>query len=100
MTKASDKPQVNNQTIAEILGQIGDYLEMQKVQFKPRAFQKVSQTIDSLEEEVAEIYKRGGVKGLMEIPGIGMGIAQYIEEIIKTGHSKYYEELMHDTPVR
>ena len=96
----AQKIESTNRSIAEVLGQIGDYLEMQKVQFKPRAFQKVSQTIDALEEEVTEVYKRGGIKGLMEIPGIGMGIAQYIEEMLKTGHSKYYEELAHDTPVR
>jgi DNA polymerase (family 10) len=94
------KIEPTNRSIAEVLGQIGEYLEMQKVQFKPRAFQKVSQTIDALEEEVAEIYKRGGIKGLKEIPGIGEGIAKYIEEIINTGHSKYYEELKNDTPVR
>lgn len=94
------KIEATNRSIAEVLGQIGDYLEMQKVQFKPRAFQKVSQTIDALEEEVAEVYKRGGIKGLKEIPGIGEGIAKYIEEIINTGHSKYYEELVRDTPVR
>ncbi len=96
----TQKIEGTNRAIAEVLGQIGDYLEMQKVQFKPRAFQKVSQTIDALEEEVTQIYKRGGIKGLMEIPGIGLGIAQYIEEIITTGHSKYYEELVRDTPVR
>lgn len=96
----ASKIEATNVSIAEVLGQIGDYLEMQKVQFKPRAYQKVSQTIASLEEEVSEIYKRGGIKGLMEIPGIGAGIAQHIEEIIKTGHSKYYEELKHDVPVR
>jgi DNA polymerase (family 10) len=100
MATVSKKPEINNRYIAEVLGQIGDYLEMQKVQFKPRAYQKVSQTIDNLEEEVTEIYKRGGAKGLMEIPGIGAGIAQLIEELIKTGRSKYYEELKKEVPVR
>jgi DNA polymerase (family 10) len=90
----------SNQEIAEILHQIAEYLEMQKVLFKPRAYQKVAQTIESLEEGVAEIYKRGGKRALMEVPGVGEGIADKIEEFLKTGHIKEYEALKKETPVR
>jgi DNA polymerase (family 10) len=89
-----------NQSIAEILRQIGEYLEMQHVQFKPRAFEKASETIGALEEEVAEMYARGGLKGLKEIPGVGQSIAGIIEELLKTGRSKDYEQLKKETPVR
>ncbi len=83
-----------------MLHQIAEYLEMQKVLFKPRAYQKVAQTIESLEEGVAEIYKRGGVKALMEIPGVGAGIAAKIEEFLKTGRIKEYEAMKKRMPVR
>jgi DNA polymerase (family 10) len=73
---------------------------MQKVLFKPRAYQKVAQTIESLEESVAEIYARGGVKALMKIPGVGAGIADKIAEFLKTGHIKEYDALKKETPVR
>jgi DNA polymerase (family 10) len=92
--------QPSNQAIAEILHQMAEYLEMQKVLFKPRAYQKVAQTIESLEESVAEIYVRGGVKALMEIPGVGAGIADKIAEFLKTGHIKEYDALKKETPVR
>ncbi len=96
----SSEPKATNQSIAEVLSQMGEYLAMQQVQFKPRAFEKAAETIAGLEEEVSEIYMRDGVKGLKEIPGVGQSIAAIIEELIKTGRSKDYEELKKATPVR
>ncbi|HVM76718.1 MAG TPA: DNA polymerase/3'-5' exonuclease PolX [Candidatus Paceibacterota bacterium] len=90
----------SNAAIAEILRQIGEYLDMQKVPFKPRAYEKAAQVIDALEEELAETYKIGGKKALLEVPGIGMSMAGAIEELIKTGKIKQYEELKKSTPVR
>ena len=88
-----------NQDIARILYQIAEYLAMEEIPFKPRAYEKVARTIESLEESVEQIYKSGGLKALKEIPGVGTSIAETIEELIKTGHSKYYEELKKKTPV-
>ncbi|HUC31440.1 MAG TPA: DNA polymerase/3'-5' exonuclease PolX [Candidatus Paceibacterota bacterium] len=92
--------EISNQSIAEVLRQIGEYLAMQHVQFKPRAFEKAAETIGTLEEEVSETYKRDGIKGLKEIPGVGQSIASIIEELIKTGRSTEYEKLKKATPVR
>lgn len=92
--------EISNQAVAEVLRQIGEYLEMQQVQFKPRAFEKAAEMVASLEEEVLEMYRRGGIKGLKEIPGVGQSIAEIIEELIKTGHSVEYEKLKKATPVR
>ena len=90
----------SNAAIAEILREIGEYLDMQKVPFKPRAYEKAAQTIDALETEVAETYRAGGLKALKEIPGVGASIAASIEELITTGKIKFYEELKKSTPVR
>ncbi len=90
---------MTNGEISRILHEIGEYLEMQGVAFKPRAYEKVAQTIESLEEPVAEIYKKGGLKAVEDIPGVGVSIAEKIEEILKTGKLKYYEELKKKTPV-
>ncbi|KKR47047.1 MAG: PHP domain protein [Parcubacteria group bacterium GW2011_GWB1_40_14] len=90
---------VTNQDIAHILYQIAEYLAMEEIPFKPRAYEKVARTIESTEESVEQIYKSGGLKALKEIPGVGTSIAETIEELIKTGHSKYYEELKKKTPV-
>jgi len=83
-----------------MLREIGEYLDMQKVPFKPRAYEKAAQTINALETEIAETYRAGGLNALKEIPGVGASIASSIEEYIKTGRMKQYEELKKSTPVR
>jgi DNA polymerase (family 10) len=92
--------EISNQSVAEILRQIGEYLAMQQVQFKPRAFEKAAETVGALEDEVSKMYASGGIKKLKEIPGVGQSIAEIIEELIKTGRSTEYEKLKKATPVR
>jgi len=90
---------MRNSEMAQIFHEIALYLEMQNIQFKPRAYEKVAYTLEALEEPVSEIYKRGGSKALREIPGVGAAIAEKIEEIIQSGKLKYHEELKIETPV-
>jgi DNA polymerase (family 10) len=90
---------MSNQEIAKIFYEIANYLEMEGVAFKPYAYQKAAITLETLEEDVEEIYKRGGLRALMEIPGVGESIALKIEEYLKTGKIKYYEEFKKKIPV-
>lgn len=99
MKALSLRPRMTNRAVARILYEIGEYLEMQDVPFKPRAYQKAAGVIEGLEEELSEVYKRDGLKALESIPGVGLSIAEKIEELIKTGHLKYYEGLKRKTPV-
>ena len=71
---------MDNTNIAHIFYQISEYLAMEEIPFKPRAYEKVARTIESLEEPVEQIYKSAGLKGLKEIPGVGISIAETIEE--------------------
>ncbi len=73
---------------------------MQQVPFKPRAYEKAAMTVEGLEESMAERFAAGGKKALMEIPGIGQGIAEKIAEFLDTGKVKEYEQLKKATPVR
>ncbi len=90
---------MNNQEIAGVLREIGEYLEMDDVPFKPRAYEKAAEVVSGMEEEVSEIYKKGGIRAIEEIPEVGISIAEKIEELIKTGKLKYYEQLKKKTPV-
>jgi len=90
---------MKNQEIAQILFEIGDYLELQEIPFKPQAYQQAAISLDNMEEDVGEIYKRDGIKGLEAIPGVGKSIAEKIEEYLKTGKIKYFKELKKETPV-
>src|SRR3989344_212367 len=89
---------LTNKEIAKILAEVGEYLAMDDVPFKPRAYEKVAETIGSLEEEAADIYKKNGIKGLGSIPGVGASIVLKIEELIKTGRLKYHESLKKKMP--
>jgi DNA polymerase (family 10) len=72
---------------------------MKDVAFKPQAYEWAGRLIESMEDDLDEIYKKGGVKALMEIDGIGQSMAEKIEEFIKTGKVKEYEKLKKECPV-
>ena len=65
------------------------------VRFKPVAYRRAAQNIESLSEDIEDIYKR---EELEEIPGVGKGIALRIKEYLETGQLKYLEELRSEFP--
>ena len=87
---------MKNLEVAQILNNIADILELEEVQFKPRAYRNAARTIESLTEDIKEIYERGELEN---IPGVGKHIAKKIKEIIETGKLKYYEKLKKKTKV-
>ena len=90
---------MKNQELAKMFYEIADYLEMDEVPFKPYAYQKAAITLETLEEDVEEIYKKGGIKTLEDVPGVGKSIAEKIEEYLKTGRIKYYEQFKKRLPL-
>ena len=89
-----------NQEIANIFYEIAHFLEMEGIQFKPYAYQKAAISLESLERDIRDIYREGGRKFLEKIPGVGESIAEKIEEYLKTGKIKYYQDLKRKTPVK
>ncbi|OGZ19022.1 MAG: DNA polymerase III [Candidatus Nealsonbacteria bacterium RBG_13_42_11] len=90
---------MRNQELTKIFYDIANYLEMDGVAFKPYAYQKVAMALEILEEDVKDIWKKGGTKALEDIPGVGKNIAERIEEYIKTGKIKYYEQFKKRFPL-
>jgi len=90
---------MKNQEIAKIFYQIAYFLEMEDVKFKPYAYEKAALTLEGLEKDVEEIYKKEGFEGLKKIPGIGESIARKIEEYLKTGKIQYYEDYKKKYPI-
>lgn len=90
---------VKNIEIAKIFYAIAEYLEMDKIPFKPQAYEKAAIAIEALDKDIGTIYKAGGLKALEEIPGVGKSIAEKIEEYLKTGHIKYYEGFRKKMPI-
>ena len=87
---------MKNQLIAKILNNIADILELQEVEFKPIAYRRAAQSIESLSEAIEDVYEKGKLE---DIPGVGKHIAEKIAEIIETGKLKYYEQLKKEVKV-
>ncbi|MDO8510890.1 MAG: DNA polymerase/3'-5' exonuclease PolX [Nanoarchaeota archaeon] len=87
---------MKNQLIVKILNNIADILELQEVEFKPQAYRKAAQSIESLSEAIEDVYEKGKLE---EIPGVGRHIAEKIAEIVETGKLKYYEKLKKEVKV-
>lgn len=90
---------MKNQELSKILRNMAIYLEMKSVPFKPQAYEKAAYSIESLDNDIQAIYEKNGLKGLEEIPGVGKGIAERIEEYLKTGAIKNYEKFKKEIPV-
>jgi len=90
---------MKNQEIAKIFFEIAYFLEMEDVKFKPFAYEKAALTLEGLQKDVEEIYKKEGFEGLRKIPGVGESIAKKIEEYLKTGKIQYYEDYKKKYPI-
>jgi len=88
-----------NKEIARIFREISEYLEMQENSFRSKAYARVSRTMEETQEDVVQIYERGGKKEIENLPGVGKSIAEKIEEYIKTGRIAYFEELKQKEPI-
>ncbi|OGY68078.1 MAG: DNA polymerase III [Candidatus Harrisonbacteria bacterium RIFCSPLOWO2_02_FULL_45_10c] len=88
-----------NTEIARIMFDIAAYLAMEDDLFRSRAYEKAAESIADLGAGLSEVYAAGSTKALEAIPGVGPSIAEKIEELLKTGRLKYYEQLKHKLPV-
>ncbi|MCD6170698.1 MAG: DNA polymerase/3'-5' exonuclease PolX [Candidatus Latescibacteria bacterium] len=87
---------MKNRELSEIFGRMADILEFKgENPFKVNAYRKASRVIGELRDDVEVIYKQGR---LMNIPGIGSGIAKKIEEYLTTGRMSKYEEISRGVP--
>ena len=92
---------MTNLEIAKILSNISTILEIKgESKFRVIAYERAADVIANLTKDLDDIYKEGGIKALEEVPGVGVSIAEKIEELLKTGKSKYYQELTKDFPAK
>jgi len=89
---------MRNLEIASLFYAIADILEIQSVQWKPQAYRKAARSMESLPNAVDSIYSEKGLKGLLEISGVGEGLAKKIAEYLDTGKINEYEKLKASLP--
>jgi len=91
-----------NKEIAKIFREMAELLDIngEKIVQRINAYKKAAAYLESLQTDVSEIYKEKGVKGLLVPKIIGEKNAKKIEEYIKYGKIKEFEELKEESAIR
>lgn len=85
---------VKNKEIASKLREIATLLDEQKANpFRVNAYLNAAKTIGTMVEPVEDLLRREGFSALLELPGIGEGIAGSISEFVMTGRMSRLESL-------
>ncbi len=83
-----------NTQSAAIFRDCAEILRQQKANpFRINAYLRASQTLESMDFDVAEILENEGIEGLVELPTIGRGLAAAIDEIARTGRLAQLDRL-------
>ena len=90
---------MDNKEIAKIFYEMAALMEMQDIAFKPRAYERAAQAIENLDEEISARYVREGRESLESIEGVGKGIADHLEELLRTGSFREYVRMKKKIPV-
>jgi DNA polymerase (family 10) len=81
---------MKNRELADLFEKMADLLEFKgENPFKIRAYRKASRIIGDLTQDIEEVAQAQQLKG---VPGIGEGMAEKIEEYLKTGRISRFEE--------
>ncbi len=84
---------MDNRSIAQLLAETADLLEIGAGDpFRIRSYRSAAEAVESSTIQLSEIA--GDTKKLLEIPGIGKGMAANIQEIEKAGTLPLREELL------
>ena len=87
---------MNKFDIARALDEISTYVELsENNRFRALAFERAAQSIRAIDAEPADLIASGE---LIKLEGIGKGTAAVIEELVRTGQSKYLEDLRKQYP--
>ncbi|MEK9154638.1 MAG: DNA polymerase/3'-5' exonuclease PolX [Patescibacteria group bacterium] len=90
---------MSNKEIAKIFHNMALYLEVEGVIFKPQAYERAAMSFDVLSEDIREIYKKEGIKGIRKISGVGESMADKIVEYLEKGKIKEYENFKRKIPI-
>jgi DNA polymerase (family 10) len=87
---------MKNLEVAKIFRDIAKILEIKGDNpFRIRAYERAAQNIEGITEDIENFIQEDK---LMEIPGIGKDLESKIKEIVKTGKSKFYQDLKKTIP--
>src|SRR5579864_3102807 len=88
---------MENREIARILHETAQLLEIDgAIIGRYRSYEKAAELLYSLHERIEDLAK--DEEKLMELPGIGKGMAEHIQEILKTGDYALRKKLLKKYP--
>ncbi len=86
---------MKNLEVARIFNDIADMLDFQGVRFKPEAYRRAARNLESMSQDLEDVWEQGKLKLLS---GIGEAMAEKIAEYLETGSLRYYEKLKAEVP--
>jgi len=91
-----------NQEVADRLREIAYLLQKQNANpFRVRAYFNAANTVEKLPKNIKDIVERENIQGLIDLPTIGLGIAQSIYEYVAIGRMTRLNNLKGESdPVR
>ncbi len=90
---------MNNKELVKAFRQLAIFLTMKDVPFKPYAYERAALGIETLDEDVAVLYGKGGLGALEKIPGVGKNISRAIEEFLISGEISQLSRMKKKIPV-
>lgn len=66
-----------------------------KYKFQIIAYERAADAVEHLTADIKDVADENKLE---DVPGVGPSIAQHLSEIIKTGRSKHFEEIVSDIP--
>ena len=90
---------MDNKKIADKLYDIANLLDIKEIKYESIAYRRAARSIEDESQDLKKLYKLGGTAALMDIDGVGMGIAENIEYMLKhRGKSDKLNYLLKDIP--
>ncbi len=87
---------ISKKDVIRILEEIAVLLELKgESPFKSIAYANAARRLETLEEDLEELVRRGG---LTSIKGIGEALSKKITELVTTGRLEYYDKLRASIP--
>ena len=91
------KKYFSNSQIADLLRSVAAALELSSGdnRFRVIAYERAADSVEHSGSEIKDLWDDGK---LSDLPGIGEGIASYLEELFKTGKVRHFREILKPFP--
>ncbi len=89
--------EISNQRLAKLLRDIAAALTIKEIGniFQIRAYSNAADSIEHSTAEIADLWEEGK---LGQVPGLGVALQGYLDELFKTGKVKHFEKIQQGIP--